>query len=231
MAFDATLTEESERRRIAADLHDRIGQSLALAQMKLKSMVMGDRDQRPVEEAIDLLAHSIVDTRTLIFDLSPPILYDLGLKEALLWLAEDLGQRCALQIEVSGDGTPPRLNDATAALVFRAVRELLTNVLKHAQVLAAEVKLELTGDLLEIAVTDEGVGFDTGAMARASTQGGFGLFSVREQLSRLGGTLEIESGRYQGTQVRLRVPVVVEPEPESATQLSPRVHSAGAGAP
>jgi signal transduction histidine kinase len=212
MAFDAARTEECERRRIAADLHDRIGQSLALAQLKLKASLTTDPDGRPVQDAIDLLEHSIVDTRTLIFELSPPILYDLGLKEALSWLAEDLGRRWGMRIEISDDGTPKRLGDETAALVFRAVRELLTNVLKHAQVLSAKVTLERSGDQLEIAVVDEGVGFDVQAAAPASDQGGFGLFSACEQLSRLGGTLQIESGADRGTRVRLRLPLSTEPE-------------------
>lgn len=212
MAFDAARTEECERRRIAADLHDRIGQSLALAQLKLKASLTTDPDGRPVQDAIDLLEHSIVDTRTLIFELSPPILYDLGLKEALSWLAEDLGKRWGMRVEISDDGTPKRLGDETSALVFRAVRELLTNVLKHAQVLSAKVTLERSGDQLEIAVVDEGVGFDVQAVAPASDQGGFGLFSACEQLSRLGGTLQIESGADRGTRVRLRLPLAPEPE-------------------
>jgi two-component system, chemotaxis family, CheB/CheR fusion protein len=207
MAFDAALTEERERRRIAADLHDRIGQSLALAQMKLKSLPVAGGERGIIDEATQLLAQSLIDTRTLIFDLSPPILYDLGLKEALSWLAEDLEKRWGLRIEVAGDDLPKGLGDTEAALVFRAVRELLTNVVKHAQSPSAKISLQSAGEQLLITVTDDGVGFDPDAAAQPSAQRGFGLFSVREQISRLGGMLEVESAMGRGTRVLLRLPL------------------------
>jgi PAS domain S-box-containing protein len=208
MAFDAAIGEERERRRIAADLHDRIGQSLALAQMKLESVQKSGSGHGAVEETIQLLAQTIADTRTLIFDLSPPILYELGLKDALSWLAEDLGKRWGLQIELSDDAFTEPQADATAAVLFRAVRELLTNVLKHAGTPAAKLSLRRAGDQVEIDVEDQGVGFDSHA-APASPRGGFGLFSVREQISRLGGTIEVVSGDQQGTRVSLRLPLQV----------------------
>jgi signal transduction histidine kinase len=208
MSFDAALTEERERRRIAADLHDRIGQSLALSQMKLASMPRSGSERTAVDEAIELLAQSIIDTRTLIFDLSPPILYELGLKEALSWLAEDLGKRWGLEVELDADQTTKPLADTCAALVFRAVRELLTNVVKHARVSAAKVSLRRQGDAIQIDVEDRGVGFDSGTMHSDVGSGGqFGLFSVREQMSRLGGTVEIASGQQRGTRVSLRLPI------------------------
>ncbi len=206
MAFDAAVAEERERRRIAADLHDRIGQALALSQMKLKSVQKGAGESPLVAEAIDLLGQSIVDTRTLIFDLSPPILYELGLEHALSWLAEDLGKRSGIQIEVQDDHAPKPLGDAPLGLVFRAVRELLTNVLKHAQAPAATVSLRRSGNQVEIDVEDRGIGFDPDAMS-PSARDGFGLFSVREQISRLGGTVEVQSAAELGTRVRLRLPL------------------------
>ncbi|MEO8185289.1 MAG: PAS domain-containing sensor histidine kinase, partial [Deltaproteobacteria bacterium] len=223
MAFDAALAEERERRRIAADLHDRIGQSLALSQMKLKSLQKTGAQDGAVDEAIELLAQSIVDTRTLIFDLSPPILYELGLKEALSWLAEDLGKRGGINIEVSDDALAKPLDDATAGLVFRAVRELLTNVLKHAQAASAHVSLRRSGDHLEIDVKDQGIGFEAEAVAGSSAGGGFGLFSVREQINRLGGTMVVESGRGRGTSVSLSLPLTLEARGTGKDpQLTPR---------
>jgi signal transduction histidine kinase len=206
MAFDAAIAEERERRRIAADLHDRIGQALALSQMKLKSVQTGAGESRLVAEAIDLLGQSIVDTRTLIFDLSPPILYELGLEHALSWLAEDLGKRSGIQIEIQDDRAPKPLGEAPRGLVFRAVRELLTNVAKHSQAPAATVSLRRSGNQVEIDVQDRGIGFDPDAMS-PSARDGFGLFSVREQISRLGGTVEVQSAAQLGTRVRLRLPL------------------------
>jgi signal transduction histidine kinase len=215
MSFDAALSEERERRRIAADLHDRIGQSLALSQMKLASMPRTGSERIAVDEAIELLAQSIIDTRTLIFDLSPPILYELGLKEALSWLAEDLGKRWDMAIELVDselvfDPTAKPLSDASAALVFRAVKELLTNVLKHARVRTAKVSLRRVGEALEIDVEDQGVGFASAHSNVGTAHGRFGLFSVREQMSRLGGTVEIAPNEPRGTRVSMRLPLKPE---------------------
>jgi PAS domain S-box-containing protein len=210
MAFDAAVAEERERRRIAIGLHDRIGQALALTQIKLTSL-RREVDDRMVgagiEEAMTLLAQSIVDSRSLVFELTPPVLYDLGLKDALYWLAEDLERRHGMRIEIADDDADKRLDETTAAIVFRSVRELLVNVLKHAKVMAARVSLRRVGDHLDVVVEDAGVGFDLGAAAAAAHDGGFGLFSLREQISRLGGTVEVKSAKDQGTRIRLVVPI------------------------
>ena len=215
MVFDAALTEERERRRIAADLHDRIGQSLALAQIKLTSIreTVTGAPRTAIDEAIELLAQSVVDTRTLTFELSPPVLYDLGLKEALSWLVEDVEKRHGIRIELCDDEAHKPLDDATAALVFRAVRELLMNVFKHAKVPTAKVSLRRTGDHIDIDVEDKGVGFDPDDTLHSGA-GGFGLFSVREQISRLGGTVNVASAPRQGTRVSMRVPLKIGEPPK-----------------
>jgi PAS domain S-box-containing protein len=208
MAFDAAVAEQRERRKIAADLHDRIGQSLALAQIKLSGVreELGGAPRVAVDEAIGLLAQSVADTRSLTFELSPPILYDLGLKAALGWLIDDLGKRTGLSIELSDDGLDKPLAGETAALVFRAVRELLVNVVKHAGVAAAKLSLRRAGDQFEIVIEDAGAGFAPAGKGPSSS-GGYGLFSVREQLARLGGTVELASAPGQGTRVQIRVPL------------------------
>jgi signal transduction histidine kinase len=208
MAFDAALTEERERRRIAIELHDRIGHGLALAQIKLSS-VRGDlsgASRVAIDGAVELVEQAIADQRTLIFDLSPPVLYDLGLKEAIAWFAEDVEKRHGVQIEVVDDGSDKPLDDASKAVVFRAVRELIMNVLKHGKA-PAKASLRRTDDLLEVEVEDSGVGFDPGAPTDRAGGGGFGLLSVREQIASLGGTLKIDSAPQQGTRVSVRVPL------------------------
>jgi two-component system, chemotaxis family, CheB/CheR fusion protein len=209
-AFDTALAEERERRRIAVEVHDHIGQALALAQIKLTSIrdVISGASRVTFDHAVDLLVQSITDTRTLIFDLSPPVLYDLGLKEALSWLVEDLEKRHGIQIELTDDGREKPLPDATAALVFRAVRELFANIFKHAKATSAKVALRRTDGHYDIDVEDQGVGFDPKEIDQRQVGGGFGLFSVREQIGRLGGTVEIASAPGRGTRVNVRVPIV-----------------------
>jgi len=205
MAFDAALAEERERRRIAINLHDGVGQALALAQNKLaaaRTAVEGPV-RGAIEECVHLIDESIVQTRSLTFDLSPPILYDLGLEPALQWLAEEMGERYGMRVEVEGDKD---LNVApeAAAMAFRSVRELLTNVFKHAGTSAAKVTLRQEGDRVGIMVEDSGAGFDAREGAGAST--GFGLFSIREQIERLGGSVDVVSAPQYGTRVSMFVP-------------------------
>jgi PAS domain S-box-containing protein len=212
MAFDAAVTEERERRRLAIELHDWIGQDLALAKMKLtplRNELAGDA-RTAIDGALELIVKAINDSRTLVFELSPPVLYDLGLKAALIWLAGDLEKRHGFSFEVTDDGAKKPMGDAEKAIVFRAVRELALNVLKHAKVPTAKVSLRRTDGQVRIDVEDRGVGFDPTALGDRAAPGGFGLLSVREQISRLGGTLEIESALQQGTRVTLRVPLQAE---------------------
>jgi PAS domain S-box-containing protein len=207
MAFDTAVAEERERRRIAVDLHDRIGQTLALAQIKLSSVrdeVTG-APRAAIEAGVALVAQSIDDSRSLVFELSPPVLYDLGLHAALSWLAEEVERLHGLRVTLTDDDAPKPLDDTTAAFLFRAVRELLMNVLKHANVPLATVSLQRAGDELEVVVEDAGVGFDLDATRSVRSGGGFGLFSMREQIGRLGGTVEISSAKGRGTSVRARV--------------------------
>ena len=215
MAFDATVAEERERRRIVVDLHDHVGQSLALLQIRLTTL----RDSLPTDargalvECIGMIEQSIVATRALIFELSPPVLYDLGLKAAVAWLAEQFALHHRLAVRVEGDDLVDLDSDA-ASILFRAVRELLTNVAKHAKSPRATVTLRREGDHVGIDVEDSGVGFDAASL-RAHASRGFGLFSVREQIARLGGTLEIAAESGAGTRVSLRVPVAVKALPGS----------------
>lgn len=209
MSFEAVVTEEKERRRIAIELHDRLGQALVLAQIKLTSVrreLVGE-SRSSVDGAVELLEQAITDARGLIFELSPPVLYDLGLMAALGWLAEDLEKRHGIRVELSDDGADKPLGDAAKGVVFRAVRELLMNVLKHASSAEAKVSLRRVDDQFHIDVEDRGVGFEPGNSAEASSRQGFGLLSVREQIARLGGKVFIESSPGRGTQARVRVPL------------------------
>ena len=134
-------------------------------------------------------------------------MYDLGLKEALAWLAEDLEKRHGIKVEVTDDGADKPLDDAAKSIVFRAVRELVMNVLKHAKAPAASVSLKRIDDHLQIDVQDPGVGFEVSAALEPASRRGFGLLSVREQIAGLGGALKVDSAPEQGTIASFRVPL------------------------
>lgn len=209
MAFDAALVEERQRRKLAVDLHDNIGQTLALAQIRLKaaqSLVEGPA-ARDLGEGIKLINVALNDTRELTFELSPPVLYDLGLPAAVAWLGEQLENQHHLRVNVEADQPFEKLEDETAGLLFRAVRELLTNVVKHAKVREASVSLHRKGSRLTVVICDEGSGFDPARLKSHEAAKGFGLFSVREQILRLGGIFEANSSPGRGTRITLQIPL------------------------
>jgi signal transduction histidine kinase len=149
----------------------------------------------------------MVEIRTLSFELSPPVLYDLGLPDALSWLTEDVERRYGIKVELADDESQKPLGHVAAALVFRAIRELLTNVFKHAKCPACTVSMRRDGADLHIEVRDHGTGFDVYGAEQESPGRGFGLSSVREQISRIGGQVAVASALGKGTRVSLRVPL------------------------
>lgn len=136
------------------------------------------------------------------------MLHELDLGAALRWVAEMSRERHNLNVSLEDDGQPKPLGSQTRSLVIRAVRELLVNVTKHAGTDRAIVSARRDGDMLEVAVQDDGSGFDTaGLHGRLGPPRGFGLFSIREQLSQVSGRLWVDSSPGRGTRARLTVPL------------------------
>jgi len=210
MATELRTLEERERRRIAGDLHDGVGQALALAQGKLAELTSSPRSgskQGELVEVLNLVKQAIAGTRSLAYDLSPPILYDLGLEPALDWLTEKLGRDYPLAVEFEQSGPRVLLDADLRATIFRAVWELLNNVYKHAQTERAWVRLTRTAAELTICVEDHGVGFNLVEACGGTGIGGLGVFSIRERMESLGGSMAITTEPGQGTAVVLRIPV------------------------
>ena len=211
LASELSLTEERERRRLATVLHDHIAQLLVVAKGKFEKMqesALYRSLAKPMEEIRRLIEESIRYTRSLVFELSPPILYDLGFEPAMEWLAEHMEQQYGLVVHVEDDNQPKPLDNEARVLLFRAVRELLFNVLKHAQASCARVRMLRNGDQVRVIVEDDGVGFAPGKLGASSGKmEGFGLFSIRERLNYFGGRLEIESTAGEITRVILSVPL------------------------
>jgi signal transduction histidine kinase len=162
----------------------------------------------PMEEIRRLIEESIRYTRSLVFELSPPILYELGFEPAMEWLAEHMEKQYGLVVHVEDDEQPKPLDNEARVLLFRAVRELLFNVLKHAQASCATVRMLRDGDHLQVIVEDNGVGFAPDKLGTLSGKmEGFGLFSIRERLNYSGGRMEIESSAGEPTRVILNLPL------------------------
>lgn len=211
LASELSLTEERERKRIATNLHDYIGQNLAICKMKLGALqkkvssadVAGDLGK--IKEIIDQANHY---ARSLMFELSPPVLYELGLKSALEWLIERVGDQYGISISLGEDNYPKPLTDEILILLFRAVRELLVNVVKHGQTQKAAVSVSIEGDSIRVDVEDNGAGFDTSRIGvYGEGTGGFGLFNIRERLDYVGGSFRVKSQSGKGTSVTLLAPL------------------------
>jgi len=209
MGSELLLTEERERRRIANDLHDHIGQSLAITKIRLKSLQTGlsGPQAQAAEEVCRLVEEMIRQTRSLTFELSPPILYELGLEAAVEWLTEQIHEKYNLPVAFENDRRPKMVEDDVRISLFRAVRELLLNVVKHAQAPRAKVAMRQNKDRILIEVWDEGVGFSNLDQRINTDKKTFGLFSLQERLEALGGNFWIESEPGRGTRAVMTAPL------------------------
>jgi PAS domain S-box-containing protein len=209
LAHNLVTAEERERRQISAGLHDSVQQPLALAKLKIDQLGAGAPHAQSalLREISGLLEEAIERTRLFIFEVSSPILYDLGLEPALQWLVEEHRKHFGTVCHLACSPAISEIGEELSVVLFRAVRELLMNVGKHAK--ASQVSIDLRRDdgALALRVTDNGVGCDPALCAGGrAPKRQFGLLSLRESARRLGGALEIESTPGQGMRVTFTLP-------------------------
>lgn len=207
-----TLSEERERKRLAVELHDGICQSLAMAKLKVDEQLVNDSPSGIhglLEEMQQTLEGIINDTRSLTNNLGTPMLQQMGLHVALeKWLDTEISAKHDIKTEVIDEGVPKTLNDDTKALLFRAVRELATNVVKHAQANSLTVTLKTRENELSLAITDDGKGFTRPVLSEQDfRQGGYGLFSIYERITYIGGSMTIDTSPGKGTEILLCAPL------------------------
>jgi PAS domain S-box-containing protein len=212
LASELTLTEERLRQRIATDIHDHVSQPLVLSKMKLESLcesVRGTKVKGELRGVCDLLGQSISQMRAVTFDLSSPILHQLGLEQALReYLTEHIESKHGIQTGFEDDGQPKPLDNDVKSMLFRNIRELLVNVVKHAHAKKVSLAIRRLGSEIHVTVEDDGIGFDPlAAASRAGMTGCFGLFSIRERLEELGGRFQIDSSPGCGCKVTMTVPL------------------------
>jgi len=211
LASELTLAEARERRRLAASLHDEVGQGLALSRIKLGLLgqSLTTAGARAVfTELRELFTEMSQRIRTLTFELSPPVLYQLGLAAAVEWLAEKLEKEHGLRCRVECHSSLERVDETVSILLFQSVRELLVNIGKHAHATQVAITICFAGGWVTLTVKDDGVGFDPQTASTLShKQDSFGLFSVGERLRYVNGTIAIDSAPGRGTSVTLSAPM------------------------
>jgi PAS domain S-box-containing protein len=215
LASQLSLTEERERHRLATLLHDHVGQSLVFSKIKLDQLRKSESSGELTKALNDVsrcLGQVIQETRTLTFDLSYPILYELGFEAAVAeWLTEEIQEKHGIETEFQDDGQAKPLDDDIRALLFRNVREVLLNIVKHARAHHVKVSVGKADRDISVSVEDDGVGFDpVEVTATAAKRAEFGLFSVRERLEQLGGHIELESKPGRGTKITMFAPLKYE---------------------
>ncbi len=198
---------EDERRRIARELHDDLGQRLTALKMELASLrqgLAGRVAEGRIGAMLELLDETVASVRRIAADLRPLMLDDLGLNAAIEWLARDAARRMGIEVSVRlGEGDPP-LDERASIALYRMVQEALTNVARHARATEAHIEIRQVAESLLLSVRDNGVGFSERAMQK---EGSFGLMGIRERAFMLGGQMEVQNPPGGGGLLTVRLPL------------------------
>ena len=238
LAVELIQAEEKERWRISELLHEDLQQILAGAKMQLQPACAKAPAEWLLGNVDRLLEHAIEKSRSLSQDLSPAILHSSGLTFSLNWLTVKMSENFGLFTDLSIRTEQPFLSAPLKAFIFRAVQELLSNVVHHSGEKSARVVLSSSENVIFASVSDAGLGFDPAILSTGMpAQSGLGLLSLRERASYIGGNLDIESAPGQGSRITLTVPLITEDreapqtpeaeEPALITSVEPDPHAAG----
>jgi signal transduction histidine kinase len=214
--------QEVERRHIARELHDEIGQALTVMKINLQAVqrLLDTPALTPyLEESIRTVERTLQQVRNLSLDLRPSLLDDLGLVPALRWYVDRQAQGAGFSAQFAADPLEKRLHPDLEIVCFRIVQEALTNVTRHAQAQRVRVELRQREDELQLIICDDGVGFDVqAALNRAAHGASMGLLGLEERALLVGGQIEIESAPGRGTEIRACFPLTLPPSPDEGAE-------------
>jgi PAS domain S-box-containing protein len=212
LAAKVAEVEDTQRQRLARELHDQVGQNLtALAinlniiQMQISEDVL-DIINFHLEDSISLVNQTAVRIRDVMAELRPPVLDDYGLVAALRWYGEQISRRTEIPISVAGIEPNPRLDPNVENALFRIVQEALTNVAKHSQASYVKISVDVERETLRLSLEDDGIGFDPEISIQPDSGQGWGLLSITERAEAVGGQCRIDSSPNQGTRVIVEIP-------------------------
>lgn len=211
MASQLSRIQESERRKLAVELHDGVNQRLAMAKFGLESLAqsLADADTaRRLKDIAGEIGKTMGDAYALMLELSNPVLYEIGLTAAVEELLRTgMLERHGIKGELTTGKERLKLGMDIRVVLYQVIRELLTNVVRHARAKQVEVRIQSTRDVVKATVRDNGIGFDPSKIRRPSREGGFGLFNIRESLSGLEGELIVKSKLGKSTLATVCVPL------------------------
>lgn len=208
---ELSYAEERERKSMASDLHDHIGQALSIIKLRLSELqgnaIFSGLDHK-FNEIKKLLDQTISYTRTLTFEISPPVLYELGIDAAVEWLAEQKAEKFGIKINSAVKGSPFFLPDDIKITIFKVVRELLINAGKHSKAKTVNILIQWSAADITITIQDDGIGFDCEkTKTEALKNCCFGLYNVRERVRYIGGHCNISSAQGKGAKITIRIPI------------------------
>lgn len=212
LAATLSVTEEQNRWHLSRQIHDTVVQSLSLACIRLDMLrkEMGGSDEAALRAGVDgireLIDDAIAQSRSLMSNLTPPLLYEMGLTPALEELADGLERKHGVPVQVEAGANPPDLPDSLRGFLFQSAQELIMNALKHAHARRIVVRLQSGPGTFTLRVEDDGRGFRQESPA-VRERGGFGLFSIQERAVGLGGSFGLESAPGRGTRAFVTVPM------------------------
>jgi signal transduction histidine kinase len=231
LAAQLSAVEDAERRRVAYDLHDGLGQMLSLLKMNLEAAVSipaAGRTSERIVDSVRIVDSLIKQTRSLTFDLHPAMLDDLGLVATLHGYARDFGHRVGIDLTVTEHGLGRVLPTTMAHYLFRAVKELLNNAAKHGKAKEIIIAVHWESARIRVVIDDDGCGFDPKELPRRQGPRGIGLPGIAERLQSLGGAIHIESSPAQGARVILEAPLEIARPPVATAPERKDIHAVDA---
>ncbi|MFA7279339.1 MAG: PAS domain S-box protein [Sterolibacterium sp.] len=209
LAAQLTMTEEREQRMLAQELHDNLSQLLAVVKIKLTTLVR-IAPKPSIDEIVALVDKADQSVRTITRHLSPPVMRTLGFAPALKWLCDEMHRTYGLSVAIKEAGEPIALVEVVEVVLYRSVRELLINVARHAKIGEAGLFLQRDDSRLMLVVSDAGCGFDSGTFREAlAGQHSFGLSSIFERITSIGGQMDVDSSPGGGSRITLSMPYAI----------------------
>ena len=214
LSIQLSMSEENQRRELASMLHDTISQELFGVYLQISALEGALKRSKHLQKLQQIRAQQleiIKNARTLTFDLSPPVLYEIGLGEALKSLANSVHLKHGLPVQIRIEGGLDDINDEIKIILFRNTKELLHNIVKYARAESAMIHIYYRKNRLCVEVSDNGIGFDLNhAFSETAPHNGFGLFDIKEKMNHLGGSVTIDSSADKGTSICMYVPANVD---------------------
>ncbi|MFW5644776.1 MAG: PAS domain-containing sensor histidine kinase [Bacteroidota bacterium] len=210
LTIELSLSEEKQRKDIASNIHDHLSQSLVVAKMKLKDL-LSKTEGNDVRERIENIYHLITETlnnsRKITYDLSPPVLYELGIIETMHWLTEKIARENNIRTSFHSEFDEIKLPDSELILLFRIIQELIFNSVKHANAHKISINIYKATQGMHIVIEDDGKGFQTSELSDNEKRTGFGIFAVKERIKNLSGTFSIHSAPGKGCRSEIYLPL------------------------